>query len=234
MLPRQEAALLDERKDDLLSQQARARATLKRWIGQDAPQTLSGDFPRWSIEAPHYLQALHQHPELAAYGPMTREAEALVREAVAEKKPDWSWEVDYQRRGREFGDMMTLQVSFDLPLFSGTRQDPKIAARRAQVRQLDAEREALAREHEQQLAEDLAEYRRLQRAVERSSGTLVPLAEEKASLATAGYRAGKLQLDEVLGARQQLIEARLRQLDLLGSLAQVAARLYFTYEEAHA
>ncbi len=62
----------------------------------------------------------------------------------------------------------------------------------------------------------------------------MPLAEEKASLATAGYRAGKLQLDEVLGARQQLIEARLRQLDLLGSLAQVAARLYFTYEEAHA
>ncbi len=71
VLPRQEAALLDERKDDLLSQQARARATLKRWIGQDASQTLSGDFPRWSIEAPHYLQALHQHPELAAYGPMT-------------------------------------------------------------------------------------------------------------------------------------------------------------------
>ncbi|MCP1651421.1 TolC family protein [Pseudomonas nitroreducens] len=234
VLPRQEAALLDERKDDLLSQQARARATLKRWIGEDAPQTLSGDFPRWSIDAPHYQQALHQHPELAAYGPMTREAEALVREAVAEKKPDWSWEVDYQHRGREFGDMMTLQVSFDLPLFSGTRQDPKIAARRAQVRQLDAEREALAREHEQQLADDLAEYRRLQRAVERSSATLLPLAEEKASLATASYRAGKLQLGEVLGARQQLLEERLRQLDLQGSLAQVAARLYFTYEGVRA
>lgn len=165
---------------------------------------------------------------------MTREAEALVREAVAEKKPDWSWEVDYQRRGREFGDMMTLQVSFDLPLFTGTRQDPKIAARRAQVRQLEAEREALAREHEQALEGDLAEYRRLQRAVERSTGTLVPLAEEKVRLATAGYRAGKTGLDEVVSARQQLVEARLKQIDLQGYLAQVAARLYFTYEEGHA
>ncbi|WP_447750374.1 TolC family protein [Pseudomonas nicosulfuronedens] len=230
--PRQEAALLDEQKDDLLRQQAQARAALKRWIGQDAPESLSGDFPQWSIDAPHYLQALHQHPELAAYGPMTREAEALVREAVAEKKPDWSWEVDYQRRGRDFDDMMTLQFSFDLPLFSGTRQDPKIAARRAQVRQLDAEREALSREHEQQLEDDLAEYRRLQRAVERSRGTLVPLAEEKVRLATAGYRAGKLPLGEVVGARQQRVEARLRQIDLQGSMALVAARLYFTYEEA--
>ncbi|HBN8231387.1 TPA: TolC family protein [Pseudomonas aeruginosa] len=232
--PRQEAALLDEQKDDLLRQAAQARAALRRWIGQDVPRTLSGDFPHWSIDAAHSLQALHRHPELAAFGPMTREAEALVREAVAEKKPDWSWEVDYQRRGRDFGDMMTLQLSFDLPLFSGTRQDPKIAARRAQVRQLAAEREALAREHEQQLADDLAEHRRLQRALERSQGTLVPLAEEKVRLATAGYRAGKLQLDEVIGARQQLVAARLRQIDLQGALAQVAARLHFTYEEGRA
>lgn len=232
--PRQEAALLDDQKDDLLRQQAQARAALKRWIGREAPEALSGDFPHWSIDGAHYLQTVHQHPELAAYGPMTREAEALVREAVADKKPDWSWEVEYQRRGRDYDDMMTLQFSFDLPLFSGSRQDPKIASRRAQVRQLEAEREALTREHEQQLEDDLAEYRRLQRAVQRSSDTLVPLAEEKARLANAGYRAGKLDLDAVVEARRQLVEARLRQIDLQGSLALVAARLYFTYEESRA
>lgn len=230
--PRQEAAVLDEQKDDLLRQAVQARAALKRWIGQEAPATLTGDFPRWSIDASHSLQALHQHPELAAYGPATREAEALVREAVSEKQPDWSWEVDYQRRGRDFGDMMTLQVSFDLPLFTASRQDPKIAARRAQVRQLEAEREALTREYQQALEDDLGEYRRLQRAVERSNSNLVPLAIEKVQLATASYRAGKLQLDDVIGARQQLVEARLRLLDLQGSLALIAARLYFTYEEA--
>lgn len=229
--PRQEAALLDEQKDDLLRQAAQARAALKRWIGQEAPSSLAGDFPNWSIEAPHYLQALHQHPELAAYGPMTREAEAQVREAVAEKKSDWSWEVDYQRRGREFGDMMTVQFSFDLPLFSATRQDPKIAARRAQVRQLEAEREALLREHTLQLDDDLAEYRRLQRSVARNADTFLPLAEEKARLALAGYRAGRVELDEVITARQQVVEARLRQIDLQGSMALVAARLYFTYGE---
>ncbi|MDT4830102.1 type I secretion outer membrane protein, TolC family [compost metagenome] len=229
--PRQEAAQLAEQQDELTLQVAQARAALKRWIGQDAALPLAGDFPHWPIEASSYLHALHRHPELATYGPMTREAEARVREAEAEKKSDWSWEVDYQRRGREFGDMMTVQLTFDLPLFAGSRQDPEIAARRAQVNQLEAEREALVREHAQQLETDLADYQRLDRAVTRSQSIQVPLAEEKVSLALAGYRAGNTELASVIAARRELVQARLRALDLQGLKALAAARLYFTYGE---
>jgi outer membrane protein TolC len=229
--PRQEAAQLAEQQDELTLQVAQARASLKRWIGQEAALPLAGDFPHWPIEASSYLHALHRHPELATYEPMTREAEAQVREAEAEKKSDWSWEVDYQRRGREFGDMMTVQLTFDLPLFAGSRQDPKIAARRAQVNQLEAEREALVREHAQQLETDLADYQRLDRAVTRSQSTQVPLAEEKVNLALAGYRAGNTELASVIAARRELVQARLRALDLQGLKALAAARLYFTYGE---
>lgn len=229
--PRQEAAQLAEQQDELTLQEAQARAALKRWIGQDAALPLAGEFPHWPIEPSHYLHALHRHPELTAYEPMTREAEAQVREAEAEKKPDWSWELDYQRRGREFGDMMTVQFTFDLPVFSGSRQDPKIAARRAQVNQLEAEREALLREHAEQLETDLADYQRLDRAVDRSRSTLVPLAEEKVHLALADYRAGKSELASVIAARRELVQARLKEIDLQGSQALAAARLYFTYGE---
>lgn len=229
--PRQEAAQLAEQQDELALQVAQARAALKRWVGQEAALPLAGDFPHWPIEAASYLHALHRHPELATYEPMTREAEAQVREAEAEKKSDWSWEVDYQRRGREFGDMMTVQLTFDLPLFAGSRQDPKIAARRAQVNQLEAEREALVREHAQQLETDLADYQRLDRAVTRSQSTQVPLAEEKVNLALAGYRAGNTELASVIAARRELVQARLRALDLQGLKALSAARLYFTYGE---
>jgi outer membrane protein TolC len=229
--PRQEAAQLAEQQDELALQVAQACASLKRWIGQDAALPLSGEFPSWPIDASQYLHALHRHPELATYEPMTREAEAQVREAEAEKKPDWSWEVDYQRRGREFGDMMTVQFTFDLPVFSGSRQDPKIAARRAQVNQLEAEREALLREHAQQLEADIADFQRLERAVSRSRTTQVPLAEEKVRLALADYRAGKSELASVIAARRELIQVRLREIDLQGQQAQAAARLYFTYGE---
>ena len=230
--PRQEAARLAERQDELAAQEIRARAALRRWIGVAADQPPAGDWPEWSVDHAHYAHQLPRHPALAAFEPMTREAQAKVREAQAEKKSDWSWEFDYQRRGREFGDMVGVQVSFDLPLFPGSRQDPKIAARHAELAQLEAGREALLREHAQQLEEDLADYQRLQRATQRNRDSFVPLAREKVELSLASYRAGKGDLLDVIAARQELIEARLRQVELEAQRARTGARLHFAYGEA--
>ncbi|MCM2331427.1 Outer membrane protein TolC [Geopseudomonas sagittaria] len=229
--PKQEAARLAEQQDELAQLHVRARAALRRWIGMAADRPLAGDWPQWSVEHTRYSHQLPRHPALAVFEPMTREAQAKVREAQAEKKSDWSWELDYQRRGREFGDMVGVQVSFDLPLFPGSRQDPKIAARHAELNQLEAEREALLREHAQQLEEDLADYQRLKRALQRNSDSFVPLAREKGELSLASYRAGKGDLLGVIAARQELIEARLRQVELEAQRARTGARLYFSYGE---
>ena len=233
LAPTQEVAQLDEQKDLLLSQAIQARAALKRWVGQDV-EAQAPAFPQWPVSAPAYLHTLHAHPELAAYGAKAREAEAQVHQAVAEKKSDWGWQLDYQRRGPDFSNMVSVQVSFQLPLFTGSRQDPMIAARQAEVRQLEDEQEAALREHTAQLETDLAQYRRLQRAVTRSRETLLPLAEERVRLALADYRAGKTMLSEVLAARRQRVEARLQDSDLQGQLAATAARLHFAYGEVRA
>lgn len=230
LAPNQEVAQLDEQKDLLMSQATQARAALKRWVGQDVDAQAPA-FPQWPVNAPEYLHTLHAHPELAAYGAKTREAEAQVHQAVAEKKSDWGWQLDYQRRGPDFSNMVSVQVSFQLPLFTGSRQDPMIAARQAEVRQLEDEQEAALREHTAQLETDLAEYQRLQRAVTRSRETLLPLAEDRVRLALADYRAGKSTLSEVLAARRQRVDARLQNIDLQGQLAATAARLHFAYGE---
>ena len=162
---------------------------------------------------------------------MTREAQAKVREAQAEKKSDWSWEVDYQHRDRQFGDMVSVQLSWDLPLFPQTRQNPKIAAREAEVNQLESEREALSREHTEQLESELADYERLNRAVQRNAQSLLPLAKEKVELSMASYRAGKGDLNAVVAARRELIEARLKQVEVEEQRALINARLYFAYGE---
>lgn len=231
--PKQEAALLAEQEDELIRLRAQARAALRRWIGPAADEPLAGSLPEWPIDASGYAHKLQHHPALTAYEPMTREAQAKVHEAVAEKKSDWSWELDYQRRGREFGDMMSVQLSFDLPLFPGSRQNPKIAAKHAELNALAAEREVLAREHAQQLEDDLAEYQRLNRAVRRSQDSLLPLAKEKVELTMASYRAGKGDLAPVIAARRELIEARLKHIDFEELRALTSARLYFTYGENH-
>ncbi|MCU1781326.1 TolC family protein [Pseudomonas sp. 13B_2.1_Bac1] len=228
VIPRQEAAELAEREDALTEQRTQARAALKRWIGAAASEAPSGQWPNWPLAHPYNL---HQHPELQAFAPRTREAEARLREAKAQKTSDWSWEVDYQHRGREYGDMVSLQLSFDLPIFPGRRQNPGIAARQAELDQLDAEREAATREHTQVLDDDLATYQRLDRAVQRSQDSLVPLAEEKVALSLAGYRAGKTELMALVSARRELVDARFKQIDAIEQRALVGAQLYFAYGE---
>ncbi|MFQ7900920.1 TolC family protein [Stutzerimonas degradans] len=232
VLPRQEAALLDERADELQRQRRQARAALARWIGEAASEPLEGSVPHWPLDAPALQRELHRHPQLQAYTPMTQQAQARIREATAEKKPDWSWEVDYLRRGQEFGDMVNLQVSFDLPLFTSKRQNPRIAARHAELNQLEAEREALERQFAEQLDNELAELDRLQRALTRTREVLLPLARERSELSLADYRAGRGELEALLTARRELIETRLKEIDLDGLQAIAASRLYFAYGDA--
>ena len=160
---------------------------------------------------------------------MTRQAQAEIAEAVAEKTPDWGWGVDYQRRGRDFGDMVSLSVNFDLPVFSGSRQDPIIDSERSRLAQLEAEREAVLRRYNQSLATDLAEYQRLVQSLARLEQALLPLAEEKVRLAMADYRAGSGELMAVISARQELVETRLRRVDLARDRSLTNARLHFAF-----
>jgi outer membrane protein TolC len=129
--------------------------------------------------------------------------------------------------------MVTLQVSVRLPLFPATRDDPLIEAKHAQLRRLSAEQDDMLREHQEQLAVDLAEFQRLDRALTRQRETLLPLAEEKVALAMSAYRASKADLTEVIAARQEQAEARLKEIALTGQRAQSAARLVYTYGGNH-
>src|SRR3546814_9915670 len=119
------------------------------------------------------------------------QAEADVRLARAEKRPDWSVSAGYSRRGPNYADMVSVGVSIDLPLFAKHRQDPIIAARAEQANSARLEREATARAVRAQLDADLAEHRAHHERYMRATNTLVPLAEQRAELDRASYAAGR-------------------------------------------
>jgi outer membrane protein TolC len=233
VLPRQEAALLAERQDDLEAQRQQAIAGLRRWIGADGGAPLAGDLPVWPVTRATFLRHLHHHPVLAAFAPEGQLLDAEVREAQASKQPDWTVEFDYQRRDEQFGDMVTLEFTVDLPLFAAHRQDPQIAAKRAERLSLESEREAMTRAHTEKLEVDLAEHERLERAVYRQRNTLLPLAREKTELTLAAYRSGKAELTAVLAARRERLDEQLKLIDLQGQQSQVAARLHLAYGEQY-
>jgi len=229
VMPRQEAAMIEERRDELAARRQQAIAALKRWLGPDGALPLAGDPPDWSLTRDRLAHSLHQHPELALFEPRTKVVDAELAEAKAGKQPDWGVDVAYQKRAPEFGDMVSVQLRLDLPVFSGSRQDPQIAARQAERTALDAEREATLREHIAMLDGDWADYQRLSSASKRQRDILLPLAEEKVRLATAAWRGGKGALADVVTARRERIDTELKAIAVEGERQQMAARLYYAY-----
>jgi outer membrane protein TolC len=230
---RREAAQIDERQDLLQSQREQSIAMLEQWIGvQAAALPLSGEAPDWAIDREVLLHGLQHHPEFSLLDARQSVLDAEVSAAVAERHPGWSVEVAYQKRAAMYGDMLSLQVRVPLTFWSGSRQDPLIAARRAERRALESEREAERREHTQTLDVEIADYHRLRRAVDRQRSLLLPLAEEELQLVLADWRGNKATALDVVAARSRRIDAALQLIALQGEQRQTAASLHYRYADS--
>lgn len=227
--PKQEAADIADRRDELAAEIGKSRAVLQRWVGAAAEEPLAGEPPALTLDTKHLREHVHEHPDLAVFVPMTEMAQAAVHEAEAAKRPDWGVELSYGRRGAQFSDMVSLQFTIGLPLFAKTRQDPKIQAKRQELTRVETEREAMFRDHTQELESDLAEYDVVTRQLARLRETHLPLARQKVDLQFASYRGGKEDLSSVLAARRELIDLRLRENELESKRAAAAAKLYYFY-----
>ena len=172
-----------------------------------------------------------QHPELTAIDARAAILDSEIAEAKASRHPDWGVEMAYQRRP-EFGDMVSLQLSVDLPLFPGSRQAPRIDGKLAERRALDSAREADVREHQQMLDAELIELERLRKAVERQRQTVIPLAGRKVELLQSAWSSNQASLADLIEARRQRIEAEFTLLELEGMRQVGLASLHFRYEHS--
>ncbi|MBL8323772.1 MAG: TolC family protein [Rubrivivax sp.] len=221
---RQEALMIADRGDDFTRDVARARAELRRWVGPRADEPLAGQ-PRVPEANAERLRArLPQHAELRPFEPMRQMAVAEMAEAEAEKRGDWSWEIAYSRRPK-YDDMVSFMLTFELPWQRERRQQPLADARRREVQRLEAEREDLLRKLAQELEQMLAELQALDAQHARLTGHGLVLADERVTLLTASYQAGRADLGMVLMARTQALEARLRVIELDAMRAALRVRL---------
>lgn len=223
-MARQEALAIADRTDELARDVRKARVELRRWIGERAAAPLQGAAPAMDVNGDALRSSLPHHAELAPYAPMRAMAQAEVAEADAEKRGDWSWEVAYSRRPR-YDDMVSFQLSFDLPWQRDRRQQPQIEAKRREIERIEAEREELLRRHAAETDAMLAELQALDTQAERLRAAGLPLAAERVALATAAYQAGRGDLAAVLTARSQVLETQLRAIDLDAQRAALRLRL---------
>jgi cobalt-zinc-cadmium efflux system outer membrane protein len=225
---RQALATLDDRRDELVSAIGRARADLVRWTGDTAP-IIAGPVPEFPVDAARLHTALDTNPSLAAIAARVGQAEADVRLAQAERRPDFGIDLGYQRRDPRFGDYVSAGVTIGLPLFKRHRQEPMIAARQAEAARAGAEREDAARVLTASLDGGLADHTMHHAQWMRSRDTLEPLARQRVDLETASYGAGRASLVDVVDAHLALVEAALATLDREALVAIDGARLTLTY-----
>jgi outer membrane protein, heavy metal efflux system len=224
-MARQEALALADRRDDASRDVAKARAALRRWVGVRADETLDGEPAVGALSAEQVRADLHRHAEIAPYTAMQAVAQAEAREADAEQRGDWGWEVSYNKRGSQYGDMVSFQFNFDLPWQRGQRQQPQLLAKQKEAQRIEAERDDTMRRHSEELEAQLAELQALDNQSARLSGSGQALAAERVALALASYQAGRGDLGAVLAARREAVDTKLRLIDLDAQRAALRVRL---------
>lgn len=201
-------ALLTNRIFRMQIQARRAAFELARWIDVDPSRPLASMPSLDELPTPPsaLLAAVHEHGALLPFESQIEAARLEVDLAKAERRPDWSAELAFAKRGPDFSDMVSLQFRIGLPLFTKYRQDPMISAKHGQLRQLEAEREAEVRMHTAELREMLDQWELLGQQLKQYEQELLPLSRERSRAALASYRTGRGELRLALDAYQQEIE----------------------------
>ena len=226
--PDQLRGAVADRRSELSAEVAKARARLVRFTG-DAEADAVGEPPTLEVHSGKLTTRISSLPRLRALDAQTRAADAEVGLARAEKRPDWRVSASYGQREPNFGDLVSVAVSIDLPLFAKRRQDPRIAARASEAERAGFNRLAAEREVSAALAADLADHEMHHRQLENARKVLVPLAKRRGELDQASYAAGTLDLGSALLSTLALAEAEVDALAREAEVARDVVRIDFTY-----
>jgi cobalt-zinc-cadmium efflux system outer membrane protein len=195
-------ARLKNRILKMRSEARQAQAELTRWVGDSASRPLAPlpTFDDLPVGPEALLSEPHLHGTILPYEARLAEARTDIALARAERRPDWSTELTFAKRGPAFSNMVSLQFTVGLPLFAKTRQNPVIAARNADLKRVEAERDAEIRMHTAELQQRAIEWQQLGAQLAQYSSELLPLARERSRVSLAGYRAGRSELRLALDA----------------------------------
>ncbi len=230
------AARLRSRLLQMQSEERQANAALARWIGDDAERPLASlpSLEQLPVPAENLLGSPHLHAQILPYEARIEAARAEVALARANRRPDWSAELSFAKRGPDFSDMASLQFTVGLPLFSKHRQDPVIAARTAQLRQLEAERETQVRMHTEEAQQAVIAWQQFGEQLTQYERELLPLARERTKVALASYRGGGGELRPMLEAVEDEIDLVIEQAALTNERGRAWAYLrYLQPEHVH-
>ena len=224
-------AEIEDRVSEIKRRVRTAKTALARWIGDSSELSLGTKPAMDSVRLDKTTLAtqLGHHPQIAVLAKQEELAWTEVKLAEANKHADWSVELAYAQRGGRFSDFVSVSVSVPLLWDEAHRQDREVAAKRALAEQAGAEREEAVRAHVGEILAQIEAWENDRERLTRYQGQLMPLAKARTAATSAAYAGGKASQRDVLLARRDELDIRVRALQLEMDTAQLWAQLNFLF-----
>jgi outer membrane protein TolC len=217
-----ERELLEERQVELRQMALTSRAALSRWLGSDGVPAAITELPTLPDPGPPAVgvERVAAHPAVVA---ARREADASALQvdlARQRYRPGWAVDVAYGFRdgedadGDDRADFLSAMLSFDVPLFTGNRQDRRVSSAAAEERGRRARLTEVQRELLASYEAATARWESLADRIEVFEMRVVPSAEANVVATRQAYRNDVVPFDELVSAEKALLRARTRLLRL--------------------
>ena len=227
---------LEDRLAELRQALAVTRQQLGEWLSESGEVFESGQFvglPKGPT--PDQLptaETVIQHPQVLAFERRIQSSEtgeALARQSY---RPAWGLTAKYGYRdddlmGNNRADLMSVGVTFDLPLFTGNRQDREVSAAIADTEALRTDKTLLLRRMRSELSAAITEYIYLYERQAFYLQELLPQVKEQASAALSAYHSDRGDFPTVVKARTSVLNTRLARLKIETSLHRTLADIRY-------
>lgn len=231
-----ELGLLEDRETRLRAERDVALAALQRLTGPLSRDISLVDAPTQLRQPPAYAElenALQQHPLLTAAEARVAAGQSAVDVAREQYKPGLMLGVTYGDRigdnanGSARADFLSAAVTLDLPLFTGKRQDRRLAA---SIKEVDAQRyqrDDLYFELQRQAQAEYPRWQRLAERVEAFDSRILPAARNNAEAALTAYQNDAGDFTTLMRAYLTEFDSRLQAERTRVDYAQTQARLLY-------
>jgi len=208
-----ELTRLDDRLTALHSQMETAQEELGEWVGTDTfrlqvseriPPNLLARLPYPALDVSN--NSVITHASIRATDQLIDAGSIDVELARQAYKPEWTVSAQYGYRdqapnGQDRADLFSIGIGFDLPIFTGNRQDRTVSAAIARVEAAKSDRMLQVRRIRAEGRAAAARVNRLDERIMLYQQTLLPQMAEQANAALSAYNNDDGDFAEAVRAR---------------------------------
>ncbi len=252
-----ELTRLEDRLLELHEQMDAYRSALGQWLEQPGEvnshslhQSLTDELPGIPLKSPELvydestavtLQTLAElmgaHPAILSLDRKLEASSTDIKLAEQKYRPLWQLNASYGYReddpmGNDRADFFSVGVTFDVPLFTGRRQDQQLRSAQASSESVRTEKSLLLRRMVAQFNGLKARLLRIEQRQNLYNSRLLEQMSEQAEASLAAYTNDDADFTEVIRARIAELNARIEALGISVERQKITAQLNYFFTPA--